>query len=380
MPIDAAYETIGGVLADGPEQRVKEGEIMFTNLGNLREFAAQKNALPATYPASEIWTGVISKDTLTINDPEAGKLIEAALEPSNLEKYFVPANTGARTRCIDGRLLDGYLTDDGLINPELAERDLGPQVPGGTPAAALVHRVIKRDWAENPTLGNDIRDISKMYSEHGIRMGGHIDEHKQDHPYDSGCGAIDNMPQIMQRITSLSAIGELKGLVRALMGDAFDADLYDMVEGRIRLLESMQRTYFGEYEQKDGEKEYEFKKEAIAVLNENAEKEHHPVAKLTGSHQEVALVVNLVPETTFDRDRFWAANQGRVQLFNYDLWRSEEFAQILYPVDIMRQTPAENDKRQLEQRLFLTARIMYAVATSMVLTDGSLDIILRINS
>ncbi len=354
-----------------------QGERMFTNFGSLQEFSKKHNALPASYAKEQIWTGIISKLKDTTHDPELAKLIEAALDPLNLENYYVNAKITARTRCIDGRLLAGYLLESGLVDPAMVGRDLGPQVPGGTPSAALIYRIINRNWQEKPTLGNDIRLISKIYQAHGIRMGGHIDGHKADHLFDSGCGAIDNMPAILDRITSPYAIGELKGLVRALMGDGFNPDTYDMVEGRMLLLESMRDFYFGKYDIGNGQSEFAFKKDAIQVLNENAEKEHHPVAKLTGDHHEHALVINLVKGTTFDRDRFWADNQGRVQLFNYDLWRSEDFANILYPTNLRKQTPEQNRQHHIEQQPFLTARIMYAVATAMVLTDGSLDLIIR---
>lgn len=70
------------------------------------------------------WPGGVSRKALV----EAGLTSEEAIDEAvtRIDEFYIPANKQAKTRCIDGR-----------HDPKLKETELGPQVPGGAPGAAL---------------------------------------------------------------------------------------------------------------------------------------------------------------------------------------------------------------------------------------------------
>jgi hypothetical protein len=61
------------------------------------------------YPLEKIWNpeGISLKRRLE-KDSELAKKLKKILTPENLEKYIVPTNTQAPTRCIDGRMTEGW--------------------------------------------------------------------------------------------------------------------------------------------------------------------------------------------------------------------------------------------------------------------------------
>ena len=98
-----------------------------------------------------------------------------------------------------------------------------------------------------------------------------------------------------------------------------------------------------------------------------ARKAPNSVSVLEGQHHEALLVVNLVPATTLSSNRF-AMDHSGAQAFGYDLWRSRQLAQMLFPMP----------SQQLDRERFIHARVMLTIATLMALTDGSLGVLLRL--
>jgi len=100
------------------------------------------------------------------------------------------------------------------------------------------------------------------------------------------------------------------------------------------------------------------------------------VARLVGPHHEVGLVVNVVPGTTFDRDRFSMDSQNELQLFNYDFWFTVRAAGELYPVshDVSYEVAKKNLRLQHE---YILCRTLLALAVAMVVTDGSIQLSMR---
>jgi hypothetical protein len=84
-------------------------------------------------------------------------------------------------------------------------------------------------------------------------------------------------------------------------------------------------------------------------------------------HQEALVIVNLVPNTTMSSNRFSAEHNG-LQAFGYDLWRSKQLSETLFPL------PSQDIDRQR----FVTARVMITIATLMALTDGSQQLLIRL--
>ena len=67
--------------------------------------------------SDKLWPGKVSAEHV---------FVDTLVISSELDNYYVATGPDARTRCIDGR-----------HDPALNEANLGPQVPGGAPGAAL---------------------------------------------------------------------------------------------------------------------------------------------------------------------------------------------------------------------------------------------------
>jgi hypothetical protein len=340
--------------------------VRYSYLGPIAQVATI-NAI-SKHPRQEVWTGGIGLTSRIGSGKVTTRRISEALEPKRLEPYFVQSDLTARMRCIDGRILAGY--EDDLA---LQHRPLGPQVPGGTAMAALAVRVLHADKiSDSVSFSKDIHSVVMQFREKGMGFGGHIDD--IDHPHgDTGCGAIDNTPLILQRIASPVAQQQLRGLTSILLGNRYDNMTLDTIIGRIINLESISNHYFM-VDRKTGR--YEYKQAVVDELRSITSAAGDPIARLVGPHHEVGLVVNMVRGTTFDCDRFSADNKHQLQLFNFDFWSSQHGASVLYPVnnDI---TYAEAKRNLRMQHEYMTCRILLAIATTMVLTDGSIKLIIR---
>lgn len=341
-------------------------KVAFNNFGPIARLAKVGEVVPQK--PHDIWTGGISLATRTKKDLQLKVRVTRNLRPSELEKYFVPCDIAARMRCIDGRILEHYAEDASLQN-----RPLGPQVPGGTAMAALAHRIVHADrLSHDISFGSDIDYVVQGFREKGMGFGGHIDNH--DHPNDNtGCGAIDKTPEILERIAEPAAQQQLRGLASMLLGNRYDDATLDIIIGRIINLQSIASRYFMT-DVKTGQ--YDYRQAVVRDLIRNAQEGGNPIARLVGPHHEVGLVVNTVRGTTFDPDRFSFDNKNELQLFNYDFWSTQHGATILYPVN--NDVSYADAKRNLRfQHQYLTCRVLLAIGTAMVLTDGSVQLIVR---
>jgi hypothetical protein len=266
--------------------------------------------------------------------------VNIAILLQSLNAYYVPTRTGAKTRCIDGR-----------NDPKFDEDNLGAQVPGGAPGAALAYRLgIDKDDLTRGTFYNDAEVMIDSYLRLGLSPGGHRDDSSTGEVV--GCGAIDGMDAILANMTDPSLVEDHKRLVKALLASEFDRDNYLRVLGAALVLRSRSQGYFA------GRGE---------ILNLLEKKAPNSVSVLKGSHQEALVVVNFVPDTTFSSNRFADEHNG-TQAFGYDLWRSKQLASSLFPLPSQR----------VERNRFVMARVMITIATLMTLTDGSQRILLRV--
>lgn len=258
----------------------------------------------------------------------------------SLDEYYVPTKESAKTRCIDGR-----------HDPKFDESNLGPQVPGGAPGAALAYRLgVDKDDLTRGTFYNDAEAMIDSYLRLGLAPGGHRDDSSSGEVV--GCGAIDGMDAILANMTNPDLVEDHKRLVKTLLGSTFNRDNYLRVLGAGLVLRSRSHGYFA------GRGE---------ILNLLEEKAPGSVSTLEGHHQEVLVVVNFVPNTTLASNRFAAAHAG-AQAFGYDIWRSKQLARNLFPLP----------DQAMERDRFVMARVMITIATLMTLTDGSQRIFLRI--
>lgn len=296
------------------------------------------------------WTGPIS----LAKRFETGELDAASVETkiASIPRFITQTTAGAEVRCIDERPVAGY--SEPAQYPDMLARPLGPQVPGGTPAAALAMRAV--EFSEPNTavkLEDDIDKVVEIYKSKDpeFEIGGHIDD--SGNPHKTGCGAIDNLPAILERITNPKATGEIRAMVAHITDQDYDPMIFNMVIGNLVAIQGTADTYLS----KDSEGHYGYNHKAIAKV-----KQHSPkgVEKLVGPHNGVAVNINYKPGTTFHRDEFSRENDHQVQVFNYDYWRSQQLAEALY------------GDSEFKRRQFLITRAIYAVGTAMVLTDGTL--------
>ena len=287
------------------------------------------------------WPGNVSSEVLIAEGLASEETIDKAV--SKLDDYYVPVNTKAKTRCIDGR-----------HDPDLDESMLGPQVTGGAPGAAFCYRLgVDPDDSAKGTFLQDAEAMIDHYVRMGFAPGGHRDKHSLDDGKRTvGCGAIDGMDQILAAMTKPELVNDHNRVVKLLLGRDFNVDNYFRVMGAANILNGRAEDYFRN-------------RELIIDILEKRDK--NSIATLEGNHQEAIVAVNLVRSTTLSSNRFSKAFGG-IQAFGYDLWWSVEIANRLMP------RPEDAIKRQR----FVMARVMTTVATLMALTDGTQRLLIRI--
>lgn len=285
-----------------------------------------------------LWPGAVSARGMSDSGFTSKATIEQAIK--QLNDFYVSVNPTAKTRCIDGR-----------HDPELDEKNLGPQVPGGAPGAALAYRLgVDKDDLTRGTFLSDAEAMIASYVRLGFAPGGHRDEHNLGQS-SVGCGAIDGMDRILATMTQKGLVDDHKRVVKLLMGEQFNRDNYLRIMGAAVVVNDRSEDYFRGREA------------IIDILEKKAKKS---IATLKGDHQECLVVVNLVPGTTLASNRLADTYDG-MQAFGYDLWRSMQMADKLLP----------RPDQRLDRERFVMARVMSTVATLMALTDGSQRLVLR---
>lgn len=299
----------------------------------------QIEAIDCGRASSMLWPGSVSADKLI----ETGVTTEATISEavSRVNEFYVEVNPSSKTRCIDGR-----------HDPKLYEGELGPQVPGGAPGAALAYRLgVDKDDLLRGTFLNDAESMIDSYVRLGLPPGGHRDEASESNENGVGCGAIDGMDVILATMTRPDLVDDHKRTAKTLLGPLFDRDTYLRVMGAGVLVNGRADDYFNG------------RGKIMDVLEERSK---DSVATLKGHHQECIWVVNTVPNTTLSSNRF-ADEFGGIQAFGYDLWRSIQMAEKLLP----------RPDQVVDRERFVMARVMSTVATLMALTDGSQRLVLR---
>jgi hypothetical protein len=277
--------------------------------------------------------GSVSAKDVSRSDAEGGII-------PKLNDFYVATNKSARTRCIDGR-----------HDPTLNESELGPQIPGGAPGVAAAYLLgVDNDDMTRGSFYADTISMSDRLIRMDIPLGAHRDKHSENDDDKVGCGAIDNIDKILGVMANPTfANTHLENTIRLYGSDAFSNENYFHAAGKnLQILGN--KEYFS-----DREKAVEYL-ETIASDS---------VTTLEGDHNEKLVVVNYVPETTLSSNRL--AEELDVQAFGYDIWRVKQIAQDLLP------RPDQVHDRQR----FVMAHVMFAVATIMALTDGSLHLVLR---
>ncbi len=304
------------------------------------------------------WPGFISLKNRLFKRELDGEKVDRVLSPSNIKKYFVRAYRSARTRCVDGRCIEGYEEN----REEMKERDLGAQVSGGSAGMAVSIRIADGPNAEtdsvDSTFKEDMESISSEMAEMGIEIGGHSDNHAEVGEK-TGCGAVDNMPEIVKNMTDARYATRQKDLVKSVLGKMYDSRVYSEVLGNAMLLEAEEESYFKDY-----------KHTVFEIMKKQSK---NAISKLFGNHNEIAVIVNNIYGMTFHRDEFSSDNGHEIQSFNYDVWRTMEVVETFINMSPKYKKLSE-EERDIAAKKLLTTRVMYSVATLVTLTDGSLKL------
>ncbi len=310
----------------------------------LRKVAPQPTlALPRVLDLGTLsdvdWGGPVSIKQLITQGVMQQSTLDQAI--GRMNEFYVPVNPRAKTRCIDGR-----------HDPQLDEAQLGPQVPGGAPGAALAYRLgVDKDDLTRGTFFADAENMIAQFIRLGFTPGGHRDEgvHGEE---TVGCGAIDGMQKILATMINSSLVEDHKRIVKSLLGAAFDREDYLRVLGAAVIVNGRADDYFKN------------RKYVIELLEE---KYANSIATLQGEHREGIVVVNNIMDTTLASNRFSETFDG-LQAFGYDMWRSRQMAERILPLP----------EQELDRKRYVMARVMTTVATLMALTDGSQRLLIRL--
>ena len=311
-------------------------------------------------PNLKMWQGKITAEPKVLKSRTGltSERLVAWLEElkRQLNEDYIAADSESAVRCIDGR----------IAGEDYDDPKLGPQVPGGTPAAVISYRLARfEELQPGSTLIGDLMELHNIYEDLGIpyARGAHTDEHSDDpNSPDTGCGAIDKMLYILKTMADKNKRQIIHNYSKAIAGDFFDDATYESVLAKIDFLNGPE--YKPRYFLKDKKSgDYLYKNMAV-VSTKLLGRGDESVEKLLGNHNEAFLVVNMRADETLNRDKFASRSDNKIQAFNYDSWHTVARARALF----------EDEQRRKD---FVVSRAMYAAATAMVLTDGSLELGVR---
>lgn len=334
----------------------------------VSDLLKSQNELVFEYPKEKIWNSKgISLARRLADDAGLKRKVNAAIDPENINKYITKVDSAASTRCIDGRIIENWDKDEAI-----QFRSLGPKVAGGTAHAALAHRIVDVDrLPKNLHFEEDIIAVIRRNKHAHTGIGGHIDRHQ--HGWNTGCGAVDNIDLILDRLQLPEPQEQLRGLAKIIMGGAYNGHISNEVIGRMLHLDSLKPRYLPK-ENDNPEGEYLYKKTIVDLIRSQASAKSESVPALSGVHNEVAVVLNFAPDTTFDSDRFSYDSGNEIQAFGWDIWEMFEEARRLYPYDM--HLPINAQRTAIENRIkYVTTRTFLGLSTTMVLTDGSLKVV-----
>lgn len=332
----------------------------------LSEVVQRHAKIVFNYPKEKIWNQKgVSLSRRAKGKPTFTRRVNKALKEDNLKRYIVTDDDSAPTRCIDGRITAGWEQDLAL-----RQHPLGPKVAGGTVHAALAHRIVDTEHLHaGLRFEEDIKYVVKRFKQIGIGSGGHIDNNQ--HGSNTGCGAVDNINLILDRLQRPEHQEQLRGLAQLILGDAYNSRwVINEVIGRMLYLDALKPTYMPK-EKNDPKGEFLYKKTVVETVRKEADRAREVVPALAGPHNEVAAVLNFAHGTTFDTDRFSHDNDNELQVFAWDVWHMYEEARRLYGYDML--DSIEDQRRAVDNRIkYVVTRTLLGVSTMMVLTDGSL--------
>lgn len=221
---------------------------------------------------------------------------------------------------------------------------------GGLIMAWIMERVISGQPQKGETALKDRTLVAQKLLENSLRFGGHTDNHAQGEH--CGCGAIDKAADIIK--AAVTYRDSIEDTLKLVLGKTYDAKIFRRVMEQFELLASNE-VYMQDAQ---GSKTRELLEKVGAVIKE-----------LKGSHNEVFVVLNYVPGTTFNQAKLNEVTDSSVQAFAVDAWRIDAYSELV----------ARWHKEDAEAyRTAVCAGFVYTLAAAAVLTDGSQEIFVRI--
>ena len=172
----------------------------------------------------------------------------------------------------------------------------------------------------------------------GLNFGAHTADHVKPgrEELDSGCGAIDKAPEIIQAAVDYES--QIRGSIESL---GIPTDGLDEVFGNYR-------SYAAEI----AEQPYAGKQVTAEITADDK-----VVKELQGEHIEAFTVLNTVRGYTVNQRAVREATGGKIDVFAVDVWRMEDYANELYETED-------------ERRKAFLSELVYTLATAAVLTKG----------
>jgi hypothetical protein len=271
--------------------------------------------------------------------------IESVLTPENLEQYIKEADISLPCRCIDGRIDSQYKSTS-------VTRKLAPKLPGGSVHAAVAYRISKLMSSISGSIEDDLSLVIEIFGSRNIGIGDHIDDHSSLEK--SGCGALDNLSKIISIISDKNNHRQLTEII-SMLNNQLDNNILMEVFDNFKTLDQASNHYLDD----------NYKRDVISLLRATEKNNLNPVPKLSGAHNEIALILNYASGTTIDNDRFSFNYKNKLQLFGWDIWQIQNEANALLG----------GSKNIKERNMFIAARCLLGAATLMVLSDGSVNLI-----
>ncbi len=247
--------------------------------------------------------------------------------------------------CSDGRIATfaEQLQPDGSI--QYAETLLNrAKVFGGGVMMGVAGKIGSGVIAPSTTaqFDNSIHFLSAK----NMRFGAHDDAHAEGE--NCGCGAIDKYPEHIKNTQLFKS--EIKSSFMTLFGDDFNDEIFESVSENFRTALAVVAA----------EPSYSGRRVRNAIAKTGA-----VIKRLTGQHQEDFVVINFEHGTTLNQSGLANATDSQVQAFCVDAWRLQEYAQAI----------GDGDAEQEQKALY--GMLMYTLATSGTLTDGSQRVLIR---
>ena len=201
--------------------------------------------------------------------------------------------------------------------------------------AALVGQGKKKDVDLQDLFSTAIGDLAK----HDLPFGAHTDDHASGD--NCGCGAIDKAPRIIENVGRYEE--QIAEAATLILGS--DEGVQQVIDN------------FKKYDAAHRDQAYR----GSGVMEEIIE-DGKIVKELSGAHQEVAIVLNMVPGYTIDQQQIRSVSDDKAQVFGVDVPRLVTVSERLYPDD------------EVAQKQAFISMVVYTLATAGTLTKGDLPV------